>query len=104
MTGAPERNTGGQSLSARPQPETRFPGKWRPYPAYRDSGVEWLGYVPENWDYKKIKRISNVKRGASPRPIDDPIYFDEEGEYSWVRISDVTSSERYLITTEQKLL
>lgn len=23
---------------------------WKPYPAYKDSGVEWLGKVPEHWD------------------------------------------------------
>ncbi|MFQ5478287.1 MAG: type I restriction-modification system subunit M N-terminal domain-containing protein, partial [Candidatus Binatia bacterium] len=36
--------------------------------------------------------------GASPRPIDDPVYFDDDGEYAWVRIADVTASERYLET------
>src|SRR5205807_6899812 len=50
-----------------------------------------------------IKRLCQVKRGASPRPIDDPIYFDDEGEYAWVRISDVTASDKYLQKTEQKL-
>jgi len=69
----------------------------------KDSGVEWLGEIPEKWDAKKIKRLCLVKRGASPRPIDDPIYFDDDGEYSWVRISDVTSSSKYLEKTEQKL-
>ena len=24
--------------------------KYKPYPAYKDSGVEWLGEVPESWD------------------------------------------------------
>jgi type I restriction enzyme S subunit len=75
----------------------------KPYPAYKDSGVEWLGEVPKQWEIKKIKRMCLVKRGASPRPIDDPIYFDDDGEYSWVRISDVTASTKYLQTTEQML-
>jgi type I restriction enzyme S subunit len=77
--------------------------KWKPYPKYKDSGVEWLGEIPEQWEAKKIKRLCLVKRGASPRPIDDQIYFDDDGEYSWVRISDVTSSSKYLEKTEQKL-
>ncbi|MBR1154386.1 restriction endonuclease subunit S [Bradyrhizobium sp. JYMT SZCCT0428] len=42
-------------------------------------------------------------RGASPRPIDDPRYFDEEGEYAWVRISDVSSSRGVLWDAEQRL-
>ena len=77
--------------------------RYKKYEKYKDSGVEWIGEVPEGWKIAKIKRITRVKRGASPRPIDDPIYFDDDGEYSWVRISDVTNSNMYLYSTEQKL-
>ena len=28
----------------------------RPYPAYKDSGVPWLGKVPEHWDTRPLKR------------------------------------------------
>ncbi|RLB92260.1 MAG: restriction endonuclease subunit S [Deltaproteobacteria bacterium] len=69
----------------------------------KDSGIEWLGKIPEHWRLLSIKRLTLVKRGASPRPIDDPKYFDEEGEYAWVRIADVTASSRYLETTTQRL-
>jgi type I restriction enzyme S subunit len=77
--------------------------KWQPYPTYKDSGVEWLGTIPEHWKVKKCKQLSLIKRGASPRPIDDPSFFDDDGAYSWVRISDVTASNKYLETSEQKL-
>lgn len=73
------------------------------YARYKDSGVEWLGQVPYTWKVCPLKWESSVKRGASPRPIDDPMYFDEDGEYAWVRISDVTAAGMYLETTEQKL-
>jgi len=69
----------------------------------KDSGVEWLGKIPEHWAVKKIKHLSPVKRGASPRPIDDQRYFDVNGEYAWVRISDVTASGEYLTRTTQRL-
>ncbi|BAZ23167.1 restriction modification system DNA specificity domain protein [Kalymmatonema gypsitolerans NIES-4073] len=78
-------------------------GKYQGYEKYKDSGVEWLGEIPEHWQSLKIKRLTVIKRGASPRPIDDPKYFDDDGEYAWVRIADVTASERYLETTTQKL-
>ena len=29
---------------------------WRPYPAYKESGVEWLGTVPAHWDVWRSKR------------------------------------------------
>ena len=69
----------------------------------KDSGVEWLGEVPEHWEVIQLKWLTPVKRGASPRPIDDPIYFDEQGEYAWVRISDVTESSGRLEDTTQRL-
>jgi type I restriction enzyme S subunit len=69
----------------------------------KDSGVEWLGEIPAHWEVKKVKRLCVVRRGASPRPIEDPVYFDDEGEYAWVRIADVTASERYLERTTQRL-
>jgi type I restriction enzyme S subunit len=73
------------------------------YPKYKDSGVEWIGEIPEGWEVISLKRLCKIRRGASPRPIDDEKYFDDNGEYSWVRISDVSASERYLTKTEQKL-
>ncbi|MEX0619637.1 MAG: restriction endonuclease subunit S [Pseudohongiellaceae bacterium] len=69
----------------------------------KDSSVEWLGQVPAHWDVIGIKQLTVVRRGASPRPIDDPKYFDDEGEYSWVRIADVSVSDRYLESTTQNL-
>ncbi|RCL62494.1 MAG: restriction endonuclease subunit S [Pseudomonas sp.] len=69
----------------------------------KDSGVEWLGEVPEHWDVKAIRWLSPVQRGASPRPIDDPKYFDDDGEYGWVRIEDVTASNGFLEETKQQL-
>ena len=50
-----------------------------------------------------IKWLSPVQRGASPRPIDDPKYFDESGEYAWVRIADVSASQAILKNTTQSL-
>jgi len=78
-------------------------GKYQAYPEYQESGEEWLGKVPSHWDVIQIKHLSVVKRGASPRPIDDPKYFDDEGEYVWTRIADVTASDVYLTKAPQRL-
>jgi len=80
--------------------------KSRKYPAhsnYQESGEKWLGQVPSHWDVIQIKHLSVVKRGASPRPIDDLKYFDEDGEYVWTRIADVTASDVYLTKAPQRL-
>lgn len=61
-----------------------------------------LGRIPEEWEVKIFNDIATIKRGASPRPIDDPKYFSEMGR-GWIRISDVTSVYKYLDHTEQYL-
>ena len=39
------------------------------YPAYKESGVEWLGEVPEHWDLKRLKHISpNLTVGIVVNP------------------------------------
>ncbi|MCO6498247.1 MAG: restriction endonuclease subunit S, partial [Chitinophagaceae bacterium] len=78
-------------------------GKYKPYEKYKNSGIPWLGEIPEHWEASKIKWLTPVKRGASPRPIDNPIYFSKDGEFSWVRIADVSASRRYLKKTKEKL-
>ena len=47
------------------------------YETYKPSGIDWIGEVPEVWEIKRIKRIAEILRGASPRPIDDEKYFDD---------------------------
>ena len=34
---------------------------YKPYPAYRDSGVEWIGQVPEHWKIARIKRHATLR-------------------------------------------
>lgn len=33
----------------------------KPYPEYKDSGFEWIGNIPKNWGYMKLKRIASVE-------------------------------------------
>jgi type I restriction enzyme S subunit len=45
--------------------------KYRPYPVYKPSGVEWLGDIPEGWEAKKLKfsaanMPSNVDKKTKP--------------------------------------
>lgn len=36
--------------------------KYKPYPSYKDSGVEWLGQLPEGWDTVKLKHVVEASR------------------------------------------
>lgn len=66
--------------------------------AFKDSP---LGRIPVEWDATTIGARCQVKRGASPRPIQDPKWWGATA--GWVRISDVTSARKYLRTTTQRL-
>ena len=42
---------------------------YKPYPAYKDSGVEWIGQIPDHWETLRIKRgalLRNERRNDSP--------------------------------------
>ena len=51
----------------------------------KDSGVEWLGEVPENWDVVKSKRLFWCKGGFAFSSDE----FYEEGNYPVIRISNI---------------
>lgn len=45
----------------------------------KDSGVEWLGQVPEHWDVNRIKFVTQVfEQGWSPQCESEPVESDEE--------------------------
>ena len=37
--------------------------KYKKYLKYKDSGIEWLGEIPEHWEVRKVKYIFKIGRG-----------------------------------------
>src|SRR5262245_35639618 len=60
--------------------------RFRPYPEYKDSQVEWLGAIPKHWDVKRLKRFFRVENGSTPRS-EDPTYWD--GDIPWATPDDL---------------
>ena len=59
---------------------------YKPYPAYRDSGVEWIGQVPEHWRVTPLKVIADTVNGATPES-GKPEYWD--GDIAWYTPTDI---------------
>jgi len=38
----------------------------KPYPKYKESGIEWLGEIPAHWEVMPLKNVSMVNMGQSP--------------------------------------
>ena len=46
-------------MSDKPSPELlNARRRFKAYPAYKDSGVEWLGEIPAHWEVKRLKTIA----------------------------------------------
>lgn len=63
------------------------------YPKYKDSGVEWLGGVPEHWKVTRLKRLATVM----PSNVDKKVYDDEAAvrlcNYTDVYYNDAITDE-----------
>ncbi len=44
-------------------------GHHKLYPAYKDSGVEWIGQVPEHWEVKPICRVASCNDDSLPENV-----------------------------------
>ncbi len=42
----------------------------KPYPKYKDSGIEWLGMIPEEWSVAKLRNVALVKPSGVDKKID----------------------------------
>ena len=59
----------------------------------KDSGVEWIGEVPEHWEVEKIKFCFDVYAGATPKTeVKD--YWD--GDIVWVTPADYKTEDKYI--------
>ncbi|MCK6557191.1 restriction endonuclease subunit S [Candidatus Binatia bacterium] len=60
--------------------------RFKPYPAYKDSGVEWLGEIPAHWEVKRLKRLVEFRGGGTPTK-DKLDYW--RGDIPWVSPKDM---------------
>lgn len=68
----------------------------------KDSGVEWIGDIPENWKVSRIKNIAKIVTGNTPpKAIGAEENFAEEG-ILWVK-PDNLDGLTYITDTKEKL-
>ncbi|WP_354631256.1 restriction endonuclease subunit S [Levilactobacillus brevis] len=67
------------------------------YPQLRFKGFT------DPWEQRKLGDLAEIVRGASPRPIQNPKWFDDSSEIGWLRISDVTAQDGRIHRLEQHI-
>lgn len=71
------------------------------YEKYKDSGVKWIGDIPDHWKTLQLRRITkNVKTGTTPKGASE-IYFSDNG-LCWFTPSDFGNS--YCLSNSEKHL
>lgn len=71
----------------------------RPETEMKDSGVKWIGDIPESWTIRPLKSLYTLTTGFTPNSKDDSLY-DENGE-TWVTIGDLKGDIIY--NSKQKI-
>jgi type I restriction enzyme, S subunit len=68
----------------------------------KDSGLPWLGEIPEHWEVKPVKHMARILRGRfGHRPRTEPTLYD--GPYPFVQTGDVATAKKYLTSYTQTL-
>lgn len=63
------------------------------YPRYKDSGIEWLGEVPEHWDIWKVAHaFSHIGSGTTP-PSEESEWYG--GDICWVTTGELRETRIY---------
>jgi len=74
------------------------------YPAYKDSGVEWIGKIPEHWDKKALKFFSRIVLGKMLAPQDKGGCFLKPylkaKNILWEKVGDAEISEMWFSENE----
>jgi type I restriction enzyme S subunit len=73
--------------------------RYKPYPKYKKSGVEWLGDVPEGWEIWKLSHAFNlIGSGTTPTSTNKSYY---NGHIPWVTTGELR--EKIIFNTKKML-
>ena len=61
----------------------------QPYPAYKDSGIDWLGKVPEHWGVRKLRSLFR-RHGSGTTPPEKEHF---GGSVSWLMSGDLNDGK-----------
>ena len=70
------------------------------YERYKDSGVEWIGEIPEHWKVISLKRKFKIVNGGTPKS-DEPLFWNN-GDIIWVTPDDLSSNENKVISNSKR--
>lgn len=64
-----------------------------PHAKMKDSGVEWIGEIPEGWAVCSTKHLFNLYSGATPKTDNDSFW---DGNIPWITPADFKTEDVYI--------
>ena len=74
-------------------------GALKPYPAYRDSGLPWLGRVPAHWEVRRLGQIGRLSKGNGGSKEDET-----STGIPCVRYGDLYTTHSYFIEKSRQFI
>lgn len=71
------------------------------YDKYKDSGIAWIGEIPEHWEIRKLKNIFLLSTGTTPKEFDK--ISEEDNLINWYTPADILDGCNDLFNSQRKL-
>ena len=65
----------------------------------KDSGIEWIGKIPEGWEVAPLKRFASIQTGNTPTKTSDSNYYASTG-IPWIKPDNLGYSHSISKTSE----
>lgn len=72
-----------------------------PYPEYKDSGIEWLGEIPDHWSAVALQHLFRIVGGSTPKS-DVARFWD--GDIIWVTPADLGASSSLFVSSSRRTI
>ena len=73
----------------------------------KDSGVEWLGEVPEHWTVMPLRLAARIESGHTPSRSHEEYWIEKDCVYPWFTLGDVwqirDGKAEYVFETQEKV-
>lgn len=70
------------------------------YDKYKDSGIKWIGEIPDSWSVKRLKVLASIQTGNTPpKENSSEDYYTEQG-FLWVKPDNLDNFNPIKTTNE----
>ena len=66
----------------------------------KDSGIKWIGEMPEEWTTVQLKRLARIATGNTPPKNEESTFYSQDSGCLWIKAEDLGTSNNIETTTE----